>query len=420
MFKLGQTFKTKLANTAARFKADEKGNFAIIGAVTVAVVIAGLAVAIDIANGQSAKQRLQDTTDAIALLAAKGQIETQADLDAAANEYLQSAYPGTEGINIRLEDIRRDGDLVTVVTSNKIPTYFASIFGTSGLDIGVSSQAVFADTQLEIAMVLDTTGSMRDPASGSNGSKLDSLKIAANGLVNQLEANNSRGNISMSVVPFAQYVNVGPNNVNANWVEVTPQPGQSVTSWNGCVGSRQGNLDERVDVSQNAPVPATTGLPECPTALAPLSSNLNTTRTTIADLNAEGWTYLPAGLSWGHRALDSRAPFTQAVAASDTKTEKIMIVMTDGENTRSKSGSFHNGQSQVNADRKAADICNNIKDDNITVYTIAYEVNDTQTENLLRGCASNPDNYFDATNAGDLMEAFDVIAASLTQLRITA
>jgi len=86
-----------------------------------------------------------------------------------------------------------------------------------------------------------------------------------------------------------------------------------------------------------------------------------------------------------------------------------MIVMTDGENTRSKSGSFHNGQSQVNADRKAADICNNIKDDNITVYTIAYEVNDTQTENLLRGCASNPDNYFDATNAGDLMEAFDVI-----------
>ena len=61
-------------------------------------------------------------------------------------------------------------------------------------------------------MVLDTTGSMRDPASGSNGSKLDSLKIAANGLVNQLEANNSRGNISMSVVPFAQYVNVGPNN----------------------------------------------------------------------------------------------------------------------------------------------------------------------------------------------------------------
>ena len=137
-------------------------------------------------------------------------------------------------------------------------------------------------------------------------------------------------------------------------------------------------------------------------------------------MNAEGWTYLPAGLSWGHRALDSRAPFTQAVAASDTKTEKIMIVMTDGENTRSKSGSFHNGQSQVNADRKAADICNNIKDDNITVYTIAYEVNDTQTENLLRGCASNPDNYFDATNAGDLMEAFDVIAASLTQLRITA
>ena len=39
MFKLVQTFKTKLANTAARFKADEKGNFAMIGAVTVACLL---------------------------------------------------------------------------------------------------------------------------------------------------------------------------------------------------------------------------------------------------------------------------------------------------------------------------------------------------------------------------------------------
>ena len=123
---------------------------------------------------------------------------------------------------------------------------------------------------------------------------------------------------------------------------------------------------------------------------------------------------------WGWRTLDSRAPFQEAAGRNDNETDKIMIVMTDGANTRSKNGRFHEGQSQANADNQAQRLCTSIKNENITVYTIAYEVGDTTTENLLRDCASDADKYFDATNAGDLMEAFDVIAASLTELRITA
>ena len=412
MLNATKTFKKKLANTTARFKRDEKGNFAIMAALTMAVLVGGLAISVDAANGQSAKQRLQDTTDAIALLAAKGKIQTQADLDAAANEYLQSAYPGSEGVNIRLEDIKRDGDLVTISATNKIPTYFTGIFGKSGLDIGATSQAVFADTQLEIALVLDTTGSM-------SGNKLASLKVAANNLVDQLVTNNDNDNVKLSVVPFAQYVNVGRNNVNANWVDVMPANGRSVNDWNGCVGSRLGRLDQRVDVVGNNAIPATTNI-RCATPISPLSANANATKSAITGLNAEGWTYLPSGLVWGWRTLDSRAPFEQAAPKSDSKTDKIMIVMTDGANTRSKNGRFHEGQSQANADNKAEKLCTRIKNENITVYTIAYEVGDRKTEDLLRQCASDTDKYFDATNASQLEDAFDVIAASLTELRITA
>jgi Flp pilus assembly protein TadG len=412
MLNATKSLKTKLANTAARFKTDEKGNFAIMAAVTMAVLVAGLAVSVDAANGQFAKQRLQDTTDAIALLAAKGLIETQADLDAAANEYLQSAYPGSEGLNIRLEDIKRDGDVVTVKASNKIQTYFTGVFGKSGMDIGASSQALFADTKLEVALVLDTTGSMK-------GSKMATLKVAGANLVDQLDRNNERGNIKMSVVPFAQYVNVGPNNVNANWLDVMPANGQSTADWNGCVGSRTGRLQKRVDVVGSSVVPATTGL-SCGTPISSLSSDLNDTKLAISNLNPAGWTYLPSGLMWGWRTLDSRAPFQQAAAKSDAKTDKVMIVMTDGANTRSKNGSYHEAWSQANADKTAEDICSRIKDDNITVYTIAYSVGDTKTENLLRDCASDTDKYFDAENSAELEAAFNVIAASLTELRITA
>ena len=412
MFNMKLTFKTKLANTVARFKTDEKGNFGIMAAVTMAALVAGLAVSVDAANGQFAKQRLQDTTDAIALLAARGQIETQAELDAAANEYLQLKYPGAEGVNIRLENITRDGDLVTITASNKIPTYFTGIFGSSGLDIGATSQALFADTKLEIALVLDTTGSMR-------GSKLASLKVAGNNLVDQLKANDDRGNIQMSVVPFAQYVNVGVNNVNANWVDVRPAAGDTLSDWNGCVGSRSGNLDERVDVRGGAVVPATTNI-NCGAPISQLTDNANETKAAISSLNAEGWTYLPSGLMWGWRTLDSRAPFQDAVGRNDQETDKIMIVMTDGANTRSKNGLFHEGTSQLDADDKAEEVCSRIKNDNITVYTIAYEVDDTRTENLLRDCASDQDKYFDAVNASQLEDAFSVIAASLTELRITS
>ena len=157
MLNATQTFKTKLANTAARFKKDETGNFAIMAAMTIAILVAGLAVSVDVSNGHFAKQRLQDTTDAIALMAAKGKIETQADLDAAANEYLQMTYPGSEGVNISLESITREGDMVTVAATNKIPTYFTGIFGKSGMDIGAASQALYSSRNLDIALVLDTT-----------------------------------------------------------------------------------------------------------------------------------------------------------------------------------------------------------------------------------------------------------------------
>ncbi len=412
MFKTAKTLKTTLNNTVARFKRDEKGNFAIMAAVTIAMLVGGLAVSVDAANGQSAQQRLQDTTDAIALLAAKGKITTQAELNAAANEYLLNAYPGAEGINIRLEDIKRDGDLVTVTASNKIPTYFAGIFGKSGLDIGATSEALYADTKLELALVLDTTGSMK-------GGKIANLKIAGNNLVDQLGASSQDDNIKMSVVPFAQYVNVGPNNVNANWVDVMPANGQSVQDWNGCVGSRLGKFNKRVDVSGNNAVPATTNIP-CATPISPLTSDMNKTKSAISSLEAEGWTYLPSGLMWGWRTLDSRAPFQQAASKQDSKTQKVMVVMTDGANTRSKNGAYHEGWSQANADRTAERMCSSIKNENITVYTIAYEVDDKKTEKLLSNCASDKSKYFDATNASQLKEAFDAIAASLTELRLTA
>ena len=117
--------KRTLNHTAASFKEDTGGNVAMMFAICVFFVIGLLAVAVDLSNGFSAKQRLQDTTDAVALLAAKDKsLDTPAKLEAAAQALYDATYPGETGVRIEIQDIVRDGDRVTVVTKNNIDTYF--------------------------------------------------------------------------------------------------------------------------------------------------------------------------------------------------------------------------------------------------------------------------------------------------------
>ncbi len=402
--------KSKLLSTASNFAKDEKGNFAIIGAITIAMLIGGLAVSVDLASGYSAKQRLQDTTDAIALMAARGEIEGQANLTAVAQEYFSLTYPGQNGSRINLDSIERDGDAVTVVASNSINTYFTGIFGRSGLDVKAASTAEYASNNLNLSLVLDTTGSMR-------GSKMATLKVAGNALVNQLSSIPD-DKLNISVVPFAQYVNVGNNLAGQNWLEFPQTNSRAPRDWNGCVGSRQGNLKSRIH-SRAQKIPGLVGV-NCPTAVQPLTQNMNKVKQSISNLKAEGWTYMPAGIAWGWRTLTPQAPFTEIRGQNPAKTEKIMVLMTDGTNTRSASGMTHEGKSQRNADRITAEICENVKRDKIKVFTIAYEITDFDTQNLLRNCATDADSFFNASNASQLTAAFKEIGASLTNTRITS
>jgi len=448
--------KSKLLSSASTFSHDESGNFAIIGAVTLAMLVGCLAIGVDVANGWSAKQRLQDTTDAIALMAARGEIEGQANLNAAAQEYFALTYPGQSGANINLDSFTRTGDTVTIVASNNVNTYFASLLGKETLDIKTSSSAVYSNRNIDISMVLDTTYSM-------TGSKMSSLKLAANNLIDTF-SDFENENLRVSVVPFAQYVNVGKSRRNAQWLAVpadeiityqkrdvisrsncrtvtrngtrdgvaTTRQGQQcdkvfgapytatyTATWEGCVGSRQAPFHERADYAGRTIPGLLNNQAKCGTEIRPLTANLNSAKQTISSLTADGNTYLPAGLAWGWRALDNQEPLTEASAMPSDKTDKVMILMTDGENHNSKNGLLHNGNARGKADQTTRRLCERIKNDDIQVFTIAYEVTDTPTQNMLRKCASGNGNFFNASNAQQLNQAFQAIGASLNETRLT-
>lgn len=373
------------------------------------VLLAGLAVAIDISSGVNTKSRLGDASDAVSLMLAKSDLTTDAQMMTAAQDYLDKLYPDQDGTRLEVLDIIRDGDAVTVKLANTQDATFATVLNRSEVRTSVASTAVYSRRSMDIALVLDSTGSM-------DGPKMATLKTAANNMVDAIDSY-SDTNVRMSVVPFSDYVNVGLSQRGERWLDV--QPDASGRTWRGCVGSRLAPHNTRV-AHNGRSIPAVyySRRVTCGTDVQPLTTDFNAVKSSINSLNAKGWTYMPSGLIWGWRTLDDRAPFAQT---SPSGTEKVLVLMTDGENTRAKNGIFHNQAGQNNkADQTTRNLCDAIKDEEITVYTIAYEVDDVSTRQLLQGCASETSKYYDARNASDLNQAFSDIANSLNKLRISA
>ena len=394
-----KTVTQKIPSFAKRFGANERGSSAVIFAGAAFMIMGAVGLAVDGSQIRKYKQELQATVDSAALAIAREQTDDQAERDDIAQTYLASQAnlgPAT------LTEASQNGAAYTVGARIEYRTSFMHLFGHETVDIYASGTTVYDVRDINISLVLDSTGSMQ-------GAKLASLKSAANELITSLD--NVPGDaVNVSVVPFAQYVNVGTTSAAQLYVD-------SPAGWNGCVGSRLGTLAERAPYSGTA-FPGLNNV-VCPTEVLPLTSNMAAARTSINDMVADGWTYIPAGISWGWRTLTNSTPFTEVSGSEGPGSEKIMIVMTDGANTRSKDGLGHEGWNRNVANAATESTCTQVKADNITVYTIAYEVTDVPTQDLMRDCATTNVNYFQAENSTDLSNAFSAISASIQTLRLT-
>ena len=188
-----------------------------------------------------------------------------------------------------------------------------------------------------------------------------------------------------------------------------------------------------------------------------LTTSESTVLNNIATMQAEGSTHIQAGVSWGWKTLSAAEPFTKGRDASISDNKKIMIVMTDGENTAypitgneySKINKAHystwghsenmrifdgvgglfgpdpddQGDLQAAMNSHLAETCENAKAAGISIYTIAFDVNDgSPVKALLQACASEDaggsKQYFDAEDNADLVATFQTIAEQLADLSI--
>jgi von Willebrand factor type A domain len=109
------------------------------------------------------------------------------------------------------------------------------------------------------------------------------------------------------------------------------------------------------------------------------------------------------------------------------------VMMTDGAfNTSYCNGvladdaGFSSDGNQINCDAQdtafgqAEELCDGMKDANITIYTVGFNISDGSDEDeFLEGCATETDYYYLATSGEELTEAFNAIARSITLLRLS-
>jgi Flp pilus assembly protein TadG len=473
MMKRRDAIREVLRSAAAGLYSDRRGGVAIVFAFSLlSLLLVGLG-AVDVTRAHNAKSRLQDGLDA-AVLAAARESEAGAQTISATGQDVLTAHMRhySELSNLRSEFVQ-NGVEVHAKASGDVQPIFLHVATGKTMTVRVEAVAdMDVDTAVEIALVLDTTGSMA-------GTRISTLKTAAKDLVSKLTTKGSKG-VRFAVVPFGQYVNVGVARRNEPWVDVgpdystkTPQacqdkrktcqtetyactkyndgvpysstctrsynckeedlkppycppPRTDTFKFNGCVGSPAvpKNVEDRDPTRRYPGIYNVT----CGSVLTPLTGSTSSVKKAIDALKPSGLTYIPAGLAWGFNVLSPVTPFTEGgeYDPNNRDPRKVMVLMTDGENTvlMNHTNGKHDqqpksGQRAVEADKFTSQLCTNIKAQNIEVFTVAFEVTDPVTLKMLDDCASSREHYFQAKDSAGLMTAFDPIAAALQPLHLS-
>jgi hypothetical protein len=106
--------------------------------------------------------------------------------------------------------------------------------------------------------------------------------------------------------------------------------------------------------------------------------------------------------------LSPGAPFETARDFKEKNLEKVLILLTDGMQTMEAMGPSGDISTEA-ADEVTAELCDNMTDSRIRVFTIAYDIEEERVRELLSGCASTPANFHEATGAEDISGVFEAI-----------
>ncbi|MCJ8150502.1 VWA domain-containing protein [Shinella sp. H4-D48] len=388
----------------SRLLKDRLGNFAMVTAVTIPVILAAGGVAIDMTKMVLAKAELQDASDAAALAAASALAndnKTAAEAKKIAAELFALQMSGTSGIvkegDKTLVDDAPVIDIKETAIQNNGKSYTVDIATSYSVKFSVFTRLLGHST----------------------------IKLAAASTAESVSATESKNAFSMFLVLDRS----GSMSFITTEIESKDNPCQNFTS---------SNWNEQTNLKKSKPcyVPKINALKRAVGTLATQMNkadpNAQYVRMGASSYNDIIWPQISA-LAWGTKSVvdyvnaiprmptggtDSSDAFAEAVkrlkdaselTAHQTKNGKTpnryIVFMTDGENTH-----YRKQASDTEADRHTKISCDEARTANIEVYAVAF-LAPARGQKLLKYCATTEQHYFAAENVESLVSAFSVIGS---------
>lgn len=438
---------------------DRKGAVLPLFAIMVIMMIVIGGAAVDVSRTVAAREKLSYALDAAALALA-AQLSTTLMTDKEIKQTLEDSFRANMSDASFLEKAVANIDytldstngLVTVTSKATLDNYFIDFggylienIGPETFEFGTSTQVNYSRFDVELAMVLDVTGSM--------GPYVSALKEAATSALDILIPEGTKedeSKVRISIVPYSEGVNLG---------EFANKVANGAQGTQNCVTERTGAAqytDQAHDYdSKNDDSYFGGGSSSCAPSpqLEPLTAKRNKIESAIKKLTASGGTAGQTGVSWGWYTLSPNWsglwPKSSTPASySDDKVLKFAIIMTDGDFNRyynkvslsnktckkykkwgyvtetcqkgtneywmrSSSGGYSGTSSQ-----RAIKHCTAMKDAGVEVFSIFFGSYKSDPIKVMKACA-NSGNYYQASSKDELIKAFANIAKTIQSIYIS-
>lgn len=375
----------------ASFAREERGSLTIFSLFLFVILLMMVGMAVDMIRQERARVAMQNTLDT-AVLAASG-VSQGMSPEAVVADYVTKA--GFDATTVRISTTQNiTGQTVTsrsVVASSPVrtDTMFMDMMGVSSLTSYADTAAEERNQKVEIALVLDISGSMNWDSADSSVTKIQALKSAAREFVEAIFQANAENDIAISIIPYNHQVYVPDSIMSRLAVNGSTQTVSPVAPYSGALTEYQtsnpdapclvfdtadfqtaaltasGTVDRSASFLQDQFYWAKNGVVQqayqtpyewakwCNNTypkILPYSNNESDLKNFIDGLSASGATAINIGMKWGVAMLDpSFKPIVESMVASgdidpemtafpgsydNQDVQKFVILMTDGANTQ--------------------------------------------------------------------------------------
>lgn len=373
----------------SRLLKDRSGNFGMMTAILLPVLIGAGGVALDLTNMMMSKTQLQEAADSAALAASTALATGEAADEAAAKKLAKDffiaqmgnymgaeaagALAGTTVVNVATKAVSNGKSYEVGVASsyNLALTPMMGMFGYQTMNIATNSTSKSGTsevrTALSMTLVLDESGSMLADTETEIVPKKSCTHYNINGgkigdwspcYVKKIEALESAANLLL--------IQLDKADPNGEFVRT------SGINWSNKVN----------DISDLA------------------WGTASTRQKVISKLNGGGGTESAAPMKKAYDGLTKTGADSEESIHDREKNNKVIqkyiVFMTDGDNNN------------VSSDTATLATCKAAKDKGIIIYTIAFMA-PSRGQGLLKDCASSSTHYFQAQSMKDLVSAFESI-----------